>query len=42
LSTTKVEAASEDTMRGRVDELRQPDPGSVRAKAGLPASRDFR
>ena len=27
---------------GRADEVRRPDPGSARVKAGLPASRDFR
>jgi error-prone DNA polymerase len=42
LSATGVGAPSEDTMRGRVDAPRRHDPGSARAKAGLPASRDFR
>jgi hypothetical protein len=31
-----------DTPLGRADEVRRPDPGSARAKADLPASRDFR
>jgi error-prone DNA polymerase len=31
-----------DATLGCVDEVRRPNPGSARAKAGLPASRDFR
>ena len=31
-----------DAALGRADEVRRPDPGSARAKAGIPASRDFR
>jgi error-prone DNA polymerase len=31
-----------DATLGRADEVRRPEPGSARAKTGLPASRDFR
>ena len=31
-----------DAALGHADEVRRPNPGSTHAKAGLPASRDFR
>jgi error-prone DNA polymerase len=42
LSIPESDTAWGDAMLGRADEVRRPDPGSARAKAGLPASRDFR
>ncbi len=42
LNVSGDDLAWSDAMLGRADEVRRPDPGSARAKAGLPASRDFR
>jgi len=42
LNTSANDIAWSDAMLGRTDEVRRPDPGSARAKAGLPTSRDFR
>ncbi len=42
LNTPGGDIAWSDAILGRADEVRRPDPGSARAKAGLPASRDFR
>ncbi len=42
LSASDSDPAWADATLGRADEVRRPDPGSARAKAGLPASRDFR
>ena len=42
LSVSENEPAWADAILGRADEVRRPEPGSGRAKAGLPASRDFR
>jgi DNA polymerase III alpha subunit len=42
LSVSESDPSWADATLGRADEARRPDPGSARAKAGLPASRDFR
>ena len=42
LSISENDPGWADATLGGADEVRRPDPGSVRAKAGLPASRDFR
>jgi len=42
LSVSDSDPAWADATLGRADEVRRPDPGSAQAKAGLPASRDFR
>jgi DNA polymerase III alpha subunit len=42
LSVAESGPAWGDATLGRADEARRPDPGSARAKAGLPASRDFK
>jgi error-prone DNA polymerase len=42
LSTSENDPSWADATLGRADEVRRPDLGSARAKAGLPASRDFR
>ena len=42
LSISENDPTWADAALGRADEVRRPNPGSARAKAGLPASRDFR
>jgi error-prone DNA polymerase len=42
LSTPDEDTAWGNASLGRADEVRRPDPGVRSAKAGLPASRDFR
>jgi hypothetical protein len=42
LSVSANDPSWADATLGHADEVRRPDPGSVRSKAGLPASRDFR
>jgi error-prone DNA polymerase len=42
LSVSEDDPAWSGAKLGRIDEVRGPDPGSARASAGLPASRDFR
>jgi error-prone DNA polymerase len=42
LSVSEDDPARRSAKLGRIDGVRGPDPGSARASAGLPASRDFR
>lgn len=42
LSASDSDCIWADTTPGPAEGVRRPDPGSARAKAGLPASRDFR
>jgi error-prone DNA polymerase len=42
LSVSESDPNWADASLGRADEVRRPDPGSARVKAGLPPSRDFR
>jgi error-prone DNA polymerase len=42
LSISENDPTWADATLGRADEVRRPNPGSSRAKVGLPASRDFR